>query len=336
MTNNINGDTPTINREILIEFTTKVEALLMKKSSFMVMLMCLISLGIVGILIMKSFTEEASAKTNDTAVVNPLPGDSTGQTEDKTGNKDENPSDVVQPGDNGSEYNNGDSTDIHNNEDGIDLEMDIIKELVITANYNYNSNDTVPITGPINKYVLVNKKNSLSSDFVPDKLREVNVTFSFEGWNEKRQMQDEAATQLEKLFAKALEEGHVLYAVSGYRSYARQEAIYNNNVATRGQEATDLVSAKPGQSEHQTGYAMDVSCLSVGFDLVESFGETPEGIWLAEHAHKFGFIIRYKKDTTHITGYSYEPWHVRYVGIELATYLYNNDLTLEEYYEQIS
>ena len=89
--------------------------------------------------------------------------------------------------------------------------------------------------------------------------------------------------------------------------------------------------AYPGQSEHQTGLAMDVSCQSVGFTLEEDFGQTTEGIWLSENAHKFGFIIRYGKDTTNITGYSYEPWHIRYVGKDAAKEIYDLNITLEEY-----
>jgi hypothetical protein len=89
----------------------------------------------------------------------------------------------------------------------------------------------------------------------------------------------------------------------------------------------------PGSSEHQTGLSIDVSSDSVGCALEESFGATADGKWLAKNCHKYGFIIRYPKNKTKITGYSYEPWHIRYVGRKLATYLYKNDLTLEEYYE---
>ena len=100
----------------------------------------------------------------------------------------------------------------------------------------------------------------------------------------------------------------------------------------KGADYTNRYSAKPGYSEHQTGLSIDVSASSIGNRLSESFGSTDEGIWLAAHAHEYGFIIRYPKDKASITGYAYEPWHIRYVGIELATYLYENNLTLEEYY----
>ena len=96
---------------------------------------------------------------------------------------------------------------------------------------------------------------------------------------------------------------------------------FDRNVRSRGKSATDLVSAKPGSSEHQTGLTLDVSSESVGCALEESFGDTSDGKWLAKNCHKYGFIIRYPKDKTKITGYSYEPWHIRYVGRKLATYL---------------
>ena len=141
-----------------------------------------------------------------------------------------------------------------------------------------------------------------------------------------------AAEALERLFQAGEKENIELYGVSGYRSYARQKQIYDKNIATRGQAATDAVSAKPGSSEHQTGLTIDVSARSVNFRLDQSFGDTKEGQWLAQNAHLYGFIIRYPYGKSEITGYSYEPWHIRFVGKAVATYLYENELTLEEYY----
>jgi D-alanyl-D-alanine carboxypeptidase len=108
--------------------------------------------------------------------------------------------------------------------------------------------------------------------------------------------------------------------------------LYQWNVDTYGQTEADLVSAKPGTSEHQLGLAMDVTSESVGFDLLESFGETEEGQYIADHAHEYGFIIRYPQGKTAITGYSYEPWHLRYLGVDVATDIYNSGKTMEEYY----
>lgn len=188
-------------------------------------------------------------------------------------------------------------------------------------------------TDPESITVLVNRKYRLDKDYVPADLVVPDIRFSFYGTYEKSYVRQVTATALETLFSKAEQEGVILQGVSGYRSYARQEEIYSHNVNTRGETTTNLVSANPGASEHQTGLAIDVSSSSVGCELEASFGDTKEGIWLAKNCHKYGFIIRYPKDKTQITGYSYEPWHIRYVGKKLATYLYKKNLTLEEYYQ---
>lgn len=182
---------------------------------------------------------------------------------------------------------------------------------------------------------IVNREFPLSESYKPTDLVVPDVP-SVAGGNteEKRTLRKVAANALEDLYHAALEEeGLTLYAVSGYRSYDLQYEIYGSHLA-RGREInnTNLYSAAPGNSEHQTGLAMDVSCKSIGYRLIESFADTPEGIWLAENCWRFGFILRYQKDKEHITGYAYEPWHIRYVGVPLAYYLYTNDLTLEEYY----
>ncbi len=188
-------------------------------------------------------------------------------------------------------------------------------------------------TNPDSYAVLVNRDYLISKDYVPGDLVVPNIAFSFYGTYEKSYMRQKAADQLEKLFAAAQEAGFTLKGVSAYRSYERQMQIYNNNVRTRGTEKTDKVSAIPGSSEHQTGLAIDVSCNSAGCALEESFGSTEEGKWLRDNCHKFGFIIRYPKGKEDITGYSYEPWHIRYVGKKLAKYIFKNHYTLEEYYK---
>jgi D-alanyl-D-alanine carboxypeptidase len=180
--------------------------------------------------------------------------------------------------------------------------------------------------------VFVNKEYTLPKRYVPKELVPVNVYFHLVSYDERTYMRPEAARALEKLFAAAKEAGYELSGVSGYRSYARQHQIFTNNILTKGKEHTLLYSAVPGASEHQTGLAMDVSCKSLRYDLSTRFSETPEGIWLSQNAHLYGYIIRYPKGKGNITGYAYEPWHIRYVGKGLAKYIYENDLTLEEYY----
>lgn len=188
-------------------------------------------------------------------------------------------------------------------------------------------------TDPESITVLVNREYLLPEEYIPADLVVPNISFSFYGTYEKSYMRQVAATALEQFFAAASEKGYMLKGVSAYRSYTRQKQIYDKNVSTRGAEKTDKVSAKPGSSEHQTGLTIDISSNTVGCALEESFGRTEEGKWVAKNCYKYGFIIRYPKGKTGITGYSYEPWHIRYVGKNLAKYLYKNDLTLEEYYQ---
>lgn len=145
-------------------------------------------------------------------------------------------------------------------------------------------------------------------------------------------MQPEAAKALEQLFAAAeLEQGHKLYGVSGYRSAGTQSAIYERRVDESGNHAKKYV-APGGYSEHQTGLAMDITCGSLrDLGLTSSFGESVEGLWVAQNAHRFGLIIRYQPGWESITGYNYEPWHLRYVGLEHAPRIYELNIPLEEY-----
>ncbi|MCJ8011873.1 M15 family metallopeptidase [Paenibacillus sp. KQZ6P-2] len=190
------------------------------------------------------------------------------------------------------------------------------------------------VTNPEAMTVIVNKQRSLPDGYEPTDLVEPNVPFSFDGPNEKRHMRKEAADALENLFAGAEEDGIELRAVSGYRSYKRQKSIYENNVRTKGEEYASRVSAVPGTSEHQTGLTIDVSSPSVNNVLEESLGDSTEGKWLAEHAADYGFVIRYPKDREDITGYVYEPWHIRYIGTDLAPDVAKSGMTLEEYFDE--
>ncbi|OWR27749.1 peptidase M15 [Saccharibacillus sp. O23] len=190
------------------------------------------------------------------------------------------------------------------------------------------------VTNPTSMQVVVNKQRYLPDGYEPSDLVVPEVPFSFGGVIEKSHMRKEAADALETLFAGAKEQGIELYAVSGYRSYKRQKSIFANNVAKHGEAEAAKVSAPPGTSEHQTGLAMDVSALSANNELEQSFGDTKEGQWLAEHAQEYGFIVHYLKGKEDKTGYSYEPWHIRYVGKELAQAVYDSGLSLDEYLDE--
>lgn len=181
--------------------------------------------------------------------------------------------------------------------------------------------------------VLVNKHFSLDENYVPNDLVPVEVPTILEN-PEVNQLRKEAADALKEMFTVAKESGIHLYARSGYRSYQTQVYLFNSYAEQHGEEAANRFSAQPGHSEHQTGLVMDVTSESVNFQLEEAFGETEEGKWLSDHAHEFGFIIRYPEGMEEITGYVYEPWHIRYLGVDLATRVYESGLTYEEFLEK--
>ena len=133
-------------------------------------------------------------------------------------------------------------------------------------------------------------------------------------------------SQFYKLQNAASQQGLNIWFSSGFRSYDYQAQIYNNYVARDGQAAADTYSARPGHSEHQTGLAIDVN------QIDDSFIGTPEAIWLENHCHEYGFILRYPQGKQDITGYKYESWHIRYVGTDMSYAIHNSGLTLEEYF----
>ena len=191
-------------------------------------------------------------------------------------------------------------------------------------------------TDPASITVLVNHQYSLPEDYVPEDMISVNVKFICNEKEDKRLMQREAGEALEAMFEAAKEENVFLCAISGYRSYERQNRLYLNNIRVNGESYAKRFSAPPGQSEHQTGLAMDISSASNGYSLDYELADKPEGKWLIENCSEYGFILRYPKYKEEITGYAYEPWHFRYVGKRLAEYLTMNDLTLDEYYGSVA
>lgn len=183
---------------------------------------------------------------------------------------------------------------------------------------------------------LVNKTYGLSPEDVPQQLRTVKVPhIPSISDDHQLQMQSEAADHLEYLFDAAADEEIVLYAASGFRSYDTQAQIYHQYVSDYGEVEASRFSALPGHSEHQTGLAMDVTSQSVQYELTRDFFDTVEGKWVADNAHRFGFVIRYPEGKEAITGYMYEPWHLRYLGQTLAQTLYDHQLTYEEYLAHI-
>lgn len=180
---------------------------------------------------------------------------------------------------------------------------------------------------------LINRNFPLSADYIPPDLVECNFNFDAPLSDPKRSLRSEAARAAKALFNYAHQSQIDLHGVSGYRSYARQLEIYETRLKETSQDHVDSYIALPGTSEHQSGLALDVSCPEVGLDLVDEFSLTREGIWLVKNAALFGFILRYPKDKTQITGYAWEPWHIRYVTKPLALYLTLTNLTLEEFHK---
>ena len=188
----------------------------------------------------------------------------------------------------------------------------------------------MPHQDPTDTLILVNKNNQAPA--VPVTLVKPDVQPTREAVSENIYMRPEAAAALEDLFEAAAQDGITLYATSGYRSYSTQKAIFERKLERMDEKQANASVAKPGYSEHQTGLAMDIEGETTkGTGLTEAFGESPEGIWTAEHCAEYGFIIRYPKGETNITGYIYEPWHLRYVGKDAAAEITELGVTFEEY-----
>ena len=177
--------------------------------------------------------------------------------------------------------------------------------------------------------MLVNKYYLLDSSYVPTDLVNVSQTYA---WGEigSQQVREVAYNAFLDMWNAAHEEGYYLMINSSYRSYADQEAVYNNYKNSSGERYADSIAARPGSSEHQTGLAIDI--FSKTNTNKNTFAESAEAQWLADNSYKYGFILRYPEDKVDITGYSYEAWHFRYVGEDIATYIYEHNITFEEYY----
>ncbi len=177
---------------------------------------------------------------------------------------------------------------------------------------------------------LVNRQQEMSDAYVPE-TAEADVTGT------TRLMRPDAALALEEMFKTAKKEAKITFVtVSGYRSFPKQQLVYGNKVKATGSEkkAQEYV-APPGASEHQLGLAMDVGAKGAPSGLNGSFGKTKAGKWLKENAHRFGFIIRYPQEWEEVTGYKYEPWHIRYVGIEHAAAMHEQKIPMETYVQSL-
>jgi D-alanyl-D-alanine carboxypeptidase len=187
------------------------------------------------------------------------------------------------------------------------------------------------IAQPASITVLVNKYFALPKNYEPEDLVFPDVPFIFKEKSDKRKMRSVAAKALEKLFAGAAKDNIQLAGASAYRSYATQKQLFNRYVKQDGFKKARTYSALPGTSEHETGLAIDVSGIDGKCAAEDCFAGTQEANWLSTHAAEYGFIVRYPDGKEAITGYNYEPWHLRYVGIEIAKEITDAGSTLENY-----
>jgi len=177
--------------------------------------------------------------------------------------------------------------------------------------------------------MLINKYYYLDENYEPENLVTVSQNYS---WGEEgsQQITKDTYDAYKKMWKSANEDGFHLMINSSYRTYEEQEDIYDSFEKSNGLEYADAYAARPGYSEHQTGYTIDM--FEKNNYKKETFHESDVYKWLQENAHKYGFILRYPEDKEDVTGYSFESWHYRYVGINAATYIYENDITFDEYY----
>lgn len=210
-------------------------------------------------------------------------------------------------------YNNNSSKDLRSVINYVNMDMDK------TPYVDYKT-----VEDPNNILVLVNKYNKLADDYKPNDLERINTNYSVRNLY----LRKEAKEAFEALCRDASSLGLSIRAISSYRTFDYQKGLYDNYVSVNGVEEADTYSARPGFSEHETGLATDVMGSNGNYT---KFAETNEYTWVVNNAHNYGFVIRYPENKENITKYKFESWHLRYVGKDAATYMYENNLCLEEY-----
>lgn len=203
---------------------------------------------------------------------------------------------------------------------------DIIAIVNVGADHDwYDENFIADADLTKSELVLVNKFHKLKNEHTPDNLTAVSLMYAYSN----NELQEIAVTAFTEMAKAAKEEDLTLIAASSYRSYKVQEKLYNNYILTYGEEYANTISAKQGHSEHQTGLATDILTYNTG---TSKFKDTKESEWLIANAYKYGFILRYPENKTYLTGYAYEPWHYRFVGVDVAKKIHNENITFDEYY----
>lgn len=196
--------------------------------------------------------------------------------------------------------------------------------------------DSSLLTRPDGQLILVNKTTPIDLAYTPSDLVLPTVPYRTDKPHEEVTVRKVLVEPLAGLFADAKAANIELMIGSAYRSAKLQETYFNSYAAASGHEEAEKYSAHPGTSEHQLGLAVDLTTIDRHCYLTECFGETPAGKWLAANVHRFGFILRYPNGKSDITGYNYEPWHFRYVGMTTATAIYESGLTYEDAFPYLS
>ncbi len=210
-----------------------------------------------------------------------------------------------------------------NNKDSLDH---IVAMVNVKSNYDrYDEEAIIATNTNKNSLMLVNKYTYLTNDYVPENLTNIPLTYAFSG----NQTTEEVLSAFKSMWTAAKKENLTIIVNSSYRDYQSQDEVWKYYEDIYGEEYADSIAARPGYSEHQTGLALDI--VTYGANK-SNFDKTDEFKWLAENAHKYGFILRYPEGKEDITGYAYESWHYRYVGVETATEIKNKGITYDEYY----
>lgn len=208
-----------------------------------------------------------------------------------------------------------------------------IDEIINTVNIHHNYayyEKTFKTDTSLNYSLIVNKYYYLTEDYVPDDLVAISTKYSW-GSSGTQKVRKEAYDQYLKMHEAANSEANIYLMVnSSYREYKKQDQVYNNYRVNHGEAYADKIAARPGFSEHQTGLALDI--FEIKNSQQATFKDTEAYKWLKDNSYKYGFILRYPEGKENITGYNFESWHYRYVGVDLAKKIYNSNLTFDEYY----
>jgi D-alanyl-D-alanine carboxypeptidase len=210
----------------------------------------------------------------------------------------------------------------------LDTNLTKVIEIINTNRDKEYYTDPIKTDYSKKELMLVNKYYHLDNDYTPEDLVTIPTTYAYGDYGSQKVTKSTYDAYV-NLWNASHENGYYLMVSSSYRPYERQEIVYNDYQKSKGTEYADSIAARPGFSEHQTGYALDVFEKGT---TQKTFQNSESYKWLKENAHNYGFILRYPEDKENITGYSFESWHIRYVGNEAAKIIYENNISFDEYY----